>query len=119
MASGSPGRACRISCCRSGSRARRTSPECASGAAGRVSSTSSWPNGAGAAHPLAARDPETGAAFSPEELRDQVATMIVAGHETTAVALFWSLQLLALAPDAQDRVAREAAATPIEDASAP
>jgi cytochrome P450 len=40
---------------------------------------------------LAARDPETGAAFSPDQLRDQVATMIVAGHETTALTLFWSL----------------------------
>src|SRR5919206_2547468 len=67
---------------------------------------------------LAARDPETGAAFSPDELRDQVATMIVAGHETTAVALFWSLYLLALAPDVQDGVAHEAARLRIDDASA-
>ena len=36
---------------------------------------------------LAARDPETGQAFSPVQLRDQAATMIMAGHETTAVAL--------------------------------
>jgi unspecific monooxygenase len=39
----------------------------------------------------AARDPETGAAFTRGQLRDQVATMIVAGHETTAITLFWSL----------------------------
>ena len=57
---------------------------------------------------LAARDPETGDAFSPAQLRDQVATMILAGHETTAVALFWSLYLMALAPDVQERVAEEA-----------
>lgn len=57
----------------------------------------------------AARDPETGAAFSPEALRDQVATMIVAGHETTAVALFWTLYLLASAPQEQQRVADEVA----------
>jgi cytochrome P450 len=56
----------------------------------------------------AARDPDTGAAFSHDELRDQVATMILAGHETTAVALFWALTLLAAAPDAQDRIAAEA-----------
>src|SRR5271168_642603 len=55
----------------------------------------------------AARDPETGAAFSRDELRDQVATMILAGHETTAVALFWALTLLAAAPEAQDRIAAE------------
>ncbi len=57
----------------------------------------------------AARDPDTGAAFSHEELRDQVATMILAGHETTAVTLFWSLLLLAQAPEVQDRIAAEAA----------
>jgi cytochrome P450 len=58
----------------------------------------------------AARDPETGATFDENELRDQVATMILAGHETTAVALFWSLLLLAEVPAAQERVAAEAAA---------
>jgi cytochrome P450 len=57
---------------------------------------------------LAARDPETGQAFSPAQLRDQAATMILAGHATTAVALSWSLYLLALAPQIQDRVADEA-----------
>jgi cytochrome P450 len=57
---------------------------------------------------LAARDPETGAAFSREQLRDQMATMIVAGYETTALTLFWSLYLLALAPADQERVAEEA-----------
>ena len=39
------------------------------------------------------------------ELRDQVATMLVAGHETTAVTLFWSCYLLASAPAAQERAA--------------
>lgn len=34
----------------------------------------------------AARDPETGEAFTDEQLGDQVATMIFAGHETTATA---------------------------------
>ena len=55
-----------------------------------------------------ARDAQTGEAFSQEQVRDQVATMILAGHETTAVTLFWALYLLARAPDAQDRVAEEA-----------
>ena len=54
-----------------------------------------------------ARDPETGAAFSRAQLRDQVSTMIVAGHETTAVTLFWALYLLAHAPEAQARIAEE------------
>jgi cytochrome P450 len=56
---------------------------------------------------LAARDPETGAAFSQAQLRDQMATMIVAGHETTALTLFWSLYLLASAPAEQSRLAQE------------
>src|SRR5260221_8441971 len=55
----------------------------------------------------AARDPETGDAFSDEQLGDQVATMILAGHETTATALFWSLYLLALDPASQDQLAAE------------
>jgi cytochrome P450 len=55
-----------------------------------------------------ARDPETGAAVSAAQLADQVATMIVAGHETTAIALFWSLYLAAGAPDVQQAIAAEA-----------
>jgi cytochrome P450 len=55
-----------------------------------------------------ARDPETGATFTREQLRDQTATMIVAGHATTAVSLFWSLYLLANATDWQDAIAAEA-----------
>ena len=57
----------------------------------------------------AARDPETGAGFTQAQLRDQIATLIVAGHETTALALFWSLYLLACTPEMQARVAAEAA----------
>jgi cytochrome P450 len=55
-----------------------------------------------------ARDPETGQAFNEEQLGDEVATMILAGHETTATALFWSLYLLALDPATQEQVAAEA-----------
>jgi cytochrome P450 len=57
-----------------------------------------------------ARDPETGAAFNDEQLGDEVATMILAGHETTAITLFWALYLLALDPATQERVAAEARA---------
>jgi unspecific monooxygenase len=56
---------------------------------------------------LDARDPETGQAFTEEQLGDEVATMILAGHETTATALFWSLYLLALDPAAQEELAAE------------
>ncbi len=56
---------------------------------------------------LAARDPETGAGFTAQELRDQVATLILAGHETTAVTLFWACMLLARAPGIQAWLAEE------------
>ena len=54
-----------------------------------------------------ARDPESGVAFTDEQLGDQVATMILAGHLTTATALFWSLYLLALDPLTQEQLAAE------------
>lgn len=55
----------------------------------------------------AARDPETGRAFSPDQLRDQLATLLLAGHATTAVTLFWALTLLSRAPAEQNRLAQE------------
>jgi unspecific monooxygenase len=55
----------------------------------------------------AARDPETGVAFTASQLRDQVATLILAGHETTGVTLFWALLMLAEAQDEQDWLAEE------------
>jgi len=61
-----------------------------------------------------ARDPETNEAFSDAQLGDQVATMILAGHETTATALFWSLYLLALDPVAQEQLAAEARQVPAD-----
>jgi unspecific monooxygenase len=54
-----------------------------------------------------ARDPETSSPFSAENLVDQVATLITAGHETTGVALFWSLWLVAAAPAVQEQLAAE------------
>jgi len=60
----------------------------------------------------AARDPESNEAFSDAQLGDQVATMILAGHETTATALFWALYLLALDPSAQEQVAAEVGQVP-------
>jgi unspecific monooxygenase len=58
----------------------------------------------------AARDPETGAAFDRAQLRDEVSTMILAGHETTAVTLFWACFIAARMPGQQARLAAEAAA---------
>ena len=59
-------------------------------------------------------DPETGECFSTGEMVDQVAIFFLAGHETSAAALSWALYLLALFPDWQDRVAREAQELPEE-----
>lgn len=55
-------------------------------------------------------DPETGRAMSPAELRDNLLTFIVAGHETTALTLSWALYLCAFDPAVQARAAAEAQA---------
>ncbi|NVO23076.1 cytochrome P450 [Donghicola mangrovi] len=55
-------------------------------------------------------DPETGETFTTEEMVDQVAIFFLAGHETSASALAWTLYLMALYPEWQDRVASEAMA---------
>jgi cytochrome P450 len=58
---------------------------------------------------LMAVDPETGMPVPRRRLADQVATMIAAGHATTAVALFWAFYLVASTPAVQQRIAAEAA----------
>ncbi len=55
-------------------------------------------------------DPVTGETFATAEMVDQVAIFFLAGHETSASALAWSLYLMALYPDWQARVAEEASA---------
>jgi len=57
---------------------------------------------------LAARDDETGAGMADDQLRDEVTTLLVAGHETTAMALGWTVYLLARHRDQAERVAAEA-----------
>lgn len=52
-------------------------------------------------------DPVTGDRFGPAEMLDQVAIFFLAGHETSASALAWTLYLLANDQDAQDRAAAE------------
>ena len=53
-------------------------------------------------------DPQTGKCFDTEEMVDQVAIFFLAGHETSASALAWSLYMLAQYPEWQDKVAAEA-----------
>jgi len=59
---------------------------------------------------MQARDPETGAPLANAVIHDNLVTFIGAGHETTANALSWTLFLLSEFPDADARVAAEAAA---------
>jgi cytochrome P450 len=58
---------------------------------------------------LAARDADTCERMDDLQLRDEVITMLLAGHETTSLALSWTYYLLSNHPDVDDRVADEAA----------
>ena len=70
-------------------------------------------------HMLAARDPETGQQMSKEELVHNMQFFIVAGHETTALALSWALYLLAHSPEWQGRVRTQATAQLMGRAAGP
>ena len=48
-----------------------------------------------------------GSALSPAQLRDNIVSVILAGHETTASEAAWALQLIAHAPEAQARLVDE------------
>jgi cytochrome P450 len=63
---------------------------------------------------LDARDPDSGAEMTDEEIRDQVSTFIGAGFETTARVLFWTLYLLCLDKAEQARLREEVKAFPAE-----
>jgi cytochrome P450 len=55
---------------------------------------------------LQARRPD-GSPMSDGELRDNLVSVIVAGHETTASTLAWAFQLIAQHPAVQDRLTAE------------
>ena len=57
---------------------------------------------------LEGEDPETRRRMNTAELRDNLLTFIVAGHETTALSLAWALYLCAFDPEVQDRARAEA-----------
>jgi len=63
---------------------------------------------------IAARDSESGEALSDAEVRDQCATMLIAGYETTARLLFWATYLLTLDAAEQNRLRGELTAYPPE-----
>ncbi|MGP0064230.1 MAG: cytochrome P450 [Isosphaeraceae bacterium] len=55
---------------------------------------------------LAARD-EEGAGMTDRQLRDEVVTLVLAGHETTALVLFYAFYLLSQSPESEARLADE------------
>jgi cytochrome P450 len=56
---------------------------------------------------VAARDRATGEAMPDSLIIDNLVTFLLAGHETTAQALTWTLYLLALFPDWQEKAREE------------
>jgi cytochrome P450 len=56
---------------------------------------------------ITSRDEETRAGMSPREIRDQVLTIFVAGHETTALALMWTWYVLSMHPEHEARMHAE------------
>jgi len=58
---------------------------------------------------IAARDVETGGGMTAKEVRDQVVTIFMAGHETTSQALAWTWYLLSLHPDVEAKLHAELA----------
>jgi cytochrome P450 len=57
---------------------------------------------------MEARD-EDGASMSNRQLRDEIATLLTAGHETTTLVLAWTCFLIAARPEKMERMAAEAA----------
>jgi len=60
-------------------------------------------------------DPQTGRSLSRKEIRDEIHTLLGAGHETTANTTSWALHLLANNPEVLMRVRQEIDSTPHKD----
>jgi cytochrome P450 len=56
---------------------------------------------------VGARDAETGSGMTAKEVRDEVVTIFMAGHETTAQALTWAWYLLSHHPPVEARLVEE------------
>lgn len=54
-----------------------------------------------------ARDPETGEGLTDDELRNEIRTFFLAGHETTATSLTWAHYALALNPEVRQKMIDE------------
>src|SRR5262249_44479615 len=56
---------------------------------------------------LQARDEDDGGGMTDQQVRDEAMTLFLAGHETTALALSWTWYLLAMHPEAEERLLTE------------
>ena len=56
---------------------------------------------------LAARDEDDGTGMSEKQIRDEVVTLLLAGHETSANALLWTFEQIARNPDVEARLLEE------------
>ena len=59
---------------------------------------------------MQAKDDETNAQMTEKQLRDEILTLLIAGHETTANLLAWTLWLVAQRPEVGERLHAEAKA---------
>jgi cytochrome P450 len=57
---------------------------------------------------MRARDDDTGAGMTNEQLRDEATTLVIAGSETTGNTIAWACYLLAQHPRIQERLQQEA-----------
>lgn len=56
---------------------------------------------------MEAEDADTGEKMNNQEVRDELMTIFVAGHETTALALSWTLYLVAQNPEIESKIRAE------------
>jgi cytochrome P450 family 110 len=66
---------------------------------------------------ISARD-EAGEPMSDVELRDELMTMLFAGHETTATALAWALYWIHYLPEVREKLLQELSSIDVENADA-
>lgn len=59
---------------------------------------------------MESKDPETGESMTDAQLRDEVMTIFLAGHETTANNLAWTMRLLGEHPEVEAKLVAESSA---------
>ena len=63
---------------------------------------------------MEARDRDSGRAMPDRQLVNEIMTLIVAGHETTASTLNWAWYLLSQHPEVEEKLSRELNDLPVE-----